>query len=195
KEQIKAEFEAFRNESKGKGFDKDFYRELSETKKEALKSTLNEQELKKILDKISQKHTKKGLLGEKINYEEVAKEQQEIIINQQEKIKTLSECLDYEIETRNEIIEDYTKKIDEDFKAKNQDMEIYYRDLVEKNIKDFEEAKEKVKDYKKSLDEEYKKKNQDLEAKYQEKINKLSLDSIVQKLKKEAIEVIDNLKN
>ncbi|OCR94039.1 hypothetical protein CFT12S02847_09260, partial [Campylobacter fetus subsp. testudinum] len=80
-------------------------------------------------------HTKKGLLGEKINYEEVAKEQQEIIINQQEKIKTLSECLDYEIETRNEIIEDYTKKIDEDFKAKNQDMEIYYRDLVEKNIK------------------------------------------------------------
>ncbi|OCR95221.1 hypothetical protein CFT12S02847_09135, partial [Campylobacter fetus subsp. testudinum] len=59
----------------------------------------------------------------------------------------------------------------------------------------FEEAKEKVKDYKKSLDEEYKKKNQDLEAKYQEKINKLSLDSIVQKLKKEAIEVIDNLKN
>lgn len=173
KEQIKAEFETFRQDSKGKGFNKDFYRELSEAKKIALKHVMNEKELKDLLFDLVQKHQKKGILGTKTDLEAVVKEQEEIIINQQKVNQTLIECLNYEAENRNEILQ---CQIIEDRKARNEEHL--------SKIQELEKSKQKIDDERVVLSNQY-----------QEKINKLSLDSIVQSVKNQAKKVIDKLKD
>ena len=92
KAEIKSEFEKLRQESKGKGYEKEFYQALSSEKKKALENIKTKQELERVLQDFKDKHTTKSFFKQKTDYEAIAQKQSEIILEQAEQLETYKEA-------------------------------------------------------------------------------------------------------
>lgn len=110
KAEIKSEFEKLRQESKGKGYEKEFYQALSSEKKKALENIKTKQELERVSQDFKDKHTTKSFFKQKTDYEAIAQKQSEIILEQAEQLETYKEAYK-ELEAENKGLKAYIEKI------------------------------------------------------------------------------------
>ena len=138
--------EQLRKDSKGKGFDKDYFKELNEAKKNL--TFENQEQFNEWKTELIKRHTKKRLFGDKTDTEAVLTEQFEKIEQLNDIIQATEQSKEQEIKAEKERLKKENEKVLADLQTQELERLNAEYEAKEKKLKaDYEKSKENAKSF------------------------------------------------
>lgn len=196
KKEIKELTEKTRNEAKGQGFTKEFFKELSDKKREILENPITQEQYKEFEAGLIAKH--KGLL--QTNYKAVSNTQSETIAELIKENEALREIIKEQDRSQEQIKELNKQELKSEYGTKSQELEKTYKAKILALDDEYVNKKQELEsDYlSKAIANDKKAKEKEQEAEnakqsWLDKITQLSLNSLVQEWKTKYRELKEKL--